>query len=123
MYLEELWDTRTGARPAASPGVDAGVAAGIPAEETAQLLNGMLNFYGSPEASAGYARFQADWPTHAGTGDSPAAKLFCAALPSSCIAVAASRVALRIALPPSSSRSGAGGPAAGYLWPWPPHCR
>ena len=48
---------------------DAGVAAGIPAEETAQLLNGMLNFYGSPEASAGYARFQADWPTHAGTGD------------------------------------------------------
>ena len=32
-------------------------------EETAALFSGMLNFFGSPEASAGYARFTDVWKT------------------------------------------------------------
>eukprot|EP00966_Prymnesium_polylepis_P030176 701419-Prymnesium_polylepis.1 len=40
---------------------------GMTATESASLLDGMLNFYASPEASAGYARFSADWATHTAT--------------------------------------------------------
>ena len=36
---------------------------GMTATESAAMLDGMLNFYASPEASAGYARFSADWAT------------------------------------------------------------
>ena len=36
------------------------------AAETAALLDGMLHFFASPEASPGYARFLADWATHTG---------------------------------------------------------
>jgi len=42
----------------------AGADFGQSKQETAELLNGVLNFYASPEASSGYARFQSDWLKH-----------------------------------------------------------
>jgi ABC-type branched-subunit amino acid transport system substrate-binding protein len=42
----------------------AGVTSGMTAAHSAQLLDGMLNFVASPQGTAGFDRFQADWVTH-----------------------------------------------------------
>jgi ABC-type branched-subunit amino acid transport system substrate-binding protein len=42
----------------------AGVAAGLTAAVTAELIDGILNFYGSPAGTAGFDRFTADWGHH-----------------------------------------------------------
>jgi hypothetical protein len=57
-----VWISADSANHEASHG--AGVASGLTAAVTAELLDGMLNFYGSPAGTAGYARFEADWSTH-----------------------------------------------------------
>ena len=55
------WITADAAEAGAS--LEAGASIGQTPERTAALLSGMLNFFASPEASAGYARFQAVWDT------------------------------------------------------------
>jgi ABC-type branched-subunit amino acid transport system substrate-binding protein len=42
----------------------AGVASGLTAAQSAQLLDGLLNFYATPQGTSGFGRFQADWATH-----------------------------------------------------------
>jgi ABC-type branched-subunit amino acid transport system substrate-binding protein len=42
----------------------AGVGSGLTAAQSAETLDGMLHFYGSPQGTSGYSRFQADWATH-----------------------------------------------------------
>jgi ABC-type branched-subunit amino acid transport system substrate-binding protein len=46
------------------PAHAAGIKSGLSATVTAELLDGLLNFYGSPAGTAGFARFLADWGTH-----------------------------------------------------------
>ena len=58
-----VWISSDGATAAAS--FEAAKALGHTPEEAAALFSGMLNFYSSPEASEGYARFQQDWASHA----------------------------------------------------------
>ena len=48
----------------ASSSLASGANHGQTPAETVSLLDGMLNFYPSPEASAGYHRMLADWKTH-----------------------------------------------------------
>ena len=47
----------------AAPSLSAGANFGQTLDETAALLDGMLHFLASPESTAGYSRFQADWLT------------------------------------------------------------
>jgi ABC-type branched-subunit amino acid transport system substrate-binding protein len=42
----------------------AGMISGQTAAQAAQLLDGLLTFYSSPESAAGFKRFQNDWTTH-----------------------------------------------------------
>jgi hypothetical protein len=41
-----------------------GIASGLTPAQSGELLDGMLNFFSSPEGTAGFGRFEADWATH-----------------------------------------------------------
>ena len=59
-----VWINADSAMPDAAYQAAMALPLGLTAAQASELLDGQLHFYGSPEGTVGYSRFQADWSTH-----------------------------------------------------------